>query len=253
MSRRWPPIVLGALLACWTAVNSVQSYLISRNAAQAGTPELAPADIVNAFHVLSYYSPSTWFENRWLGVPAQQNPEDAWITQEILSEIRPDFVVEAGAAYGGGAALWATVLEQVNPNGKVISIDIEDRMGEARRLPVVQRRVQFLIGSSTGPDIVAEVWRQVEGHSAVVILDSDHSRDHVAREIEAYAGLVPVGSYLIVQDTNVNGHPVLPEFGPGPMEAVDEFLATTDAFVPDPSRERLLLTYHPRGYLKRVK
>jgi cephalosporin hydroxylase len=87
----------------------------------------------------------------------------------------------------------------------------------------------------------------------LVILDSLHTREHVLSEIKAYAPLVPVGGYLIVQDSNVNGHPVYPAHGPGPMEALEEFLASTDEFVADRSRERMLLSMHPKGYLKRVK
>ena len=86
-----------------------------------------------------------------------------------------------------------------------------------------------------------------------MILDSDHSRDHVLAEMRLYADLVPVGGYLLVQDTNINGHPVHPDFGPGPMEAVEEFLATNDEFEVDRARERMMFTFHPRGYLRRVK
>jgi cephalosporin hydroxylase len=117
----------------------------------------------------------------------------------------------------------------------------------------VQERVDFLIGSSTDPGIVAEVGRRVKGKSVLVILDSDHRKDHVLKELNSYADFVNLGSYIIVQDTDTNGHPVLKGYGPGPMEAVEEFLATNDDFVPDRSRERLLLTLHPKGYLKRVK
>ncbi len=85
----------------------------------------------------------------------------------------------------------------------------------------------------------------------MVILDSDHSRDHVLRELELYSPLVTPGCYLVVEDTNVNGHPVSPEFGPGPMEAVEAFLETTNDFEVDRSREKLLLTFNPSGYLRR--
>ena len=87
----------------------------------------------------------------------------------------------------------------------------------------------------------------------MVILDSDHTRDHVLRELELYAPLVTPGSYLVVEDTNINGHPVAPEFGPGPMEAVEAFLETTDEFEVDRAREKLMLTFNPSGYLRRVE
>lgn len=87
----------------------------------------------------------------------------------------------------------------------------------------------------------------------MVILDSDHSQAHVAAELTAYGPLVASGCYLVVEDTNINGHPVLPDFGPGPMEAVVAFLQTTPAFEVDASRERFLLSLNPRGYLRRVR
>jgi cephalosporin hydroxylase len=101
--------------------------------------------------------------------------------------------------------------------------------------------------------VVAEVARRVGTGRTMVLLDSDHRMAHVLAELRAYADLVSPGSYLIVQDTNVNGHPVLPGFGPGPMEAVREFLAADDRFEIDRDQERLLFTMHPGGYLKRVR
>lgn len=208
---------------------------------------------VDLYHKAFYYSAKTWRVNKWFGILTEQNPNDVWITQEIIVETRPDFIIETGTLCGGSAALWSAILEQVNPGGRVITIDIMDQAQEARRLPVVQKRVDFLRGSSTSPGIVEEVRNRVKGKKVLVILDSDHSKEHVLRELAAYAPLVSVGSYLIVQDTNLNGHPVDPAFGPGPMEALEEFLAGNPGFEPDRSRERLLFTMHPGGYLKRVR
>jgi cephalosporin hydroxylase len=84
-----------------------------------------------------------------------------------------------------------------------------------------------------------------------VILDSDHERDHVLNELRLYAPLVSAGSYLIVEDSNVNGHPVVSDFGPGPAEAVEQFLAETEEFEVDRSREKFFLTFNPSGYLRK--
>ncbi len=86
----------------------------------------------------------------------------------------------------------------------------------------------------------------------MIILDSDHSRENVTRELVAYSPLVTQGSYLIVEDTNVNGHPVLPDFGAGPMEAVEAFLAAHPTFEVDERREKFLMTFNPRGFLRRT-
>lgn len=87
----------------------------------------------------------------------------------------------------------------------------------------------------------------------MVILDSDHAEEHVFAELRAYRDVVSVGCYLIVEDTNVNGHPARPGFGPGPMEALDRFLATSDDYVVDADRERFMMTLNPRGFLRRVR
>ena len=215
-----------------------------------GRPQ-SQQEIIDNFHKLIYES-AAWDTTRWLGVLSQQNPNDAWIHQEIIFNVKPDFIVETGTLHGGSAALWATILQQVNPKGRIITIDIEDKAAEAKKLPIVKQHVDFLIGSSTDPAIVAEVQKRVRGRKVLVILDSDHHKEHVLAEMKAYADFVSVGSYLIVQDTNVNGHPVLANFGPGPMEAVQDFLATNQQFKPDENAERLMFTLHPKGYLKRI-
>jgi cephalosporin hydroxylase len=208
--------------------------------------------VIENFHKL-YYGSLVWDKNRWLGVRCQQNPNDAWIHQEIIADVKPDFIIETGTLNGGSAALWATILQQVNPNGRIITIDIKDEASEAKKLPIVKQYVDFIIGSSTDSAIVSEVKKRVEGRKVLVILDSDHRKDHVLAEMKAYGPLVSAGSYLIVQDTDINGHPVLPNFGPGPMEAVEEFLTWNPEFKSDANAERLMLTLHPKGYLKRIR
>ena len=246
------PLVGAIVLVLILGTLNLYQYRGSSGGSDAGL--LArPRRVIDAFHQLFYASPATWSRNTWLGIPTQQNPNDAWITQEILYEVKPDVLFEAGTAAGGSAILWATILEQFNPDARVVTVDIVNSSKEARKLPIAQRRVDFLVGSSTEPAIVAEVRRLAAGKRAVVILDSDHAQHHVAQELDLYASLVSVGSYLIVQDTNVNGHPVFPEHGPGPWEAVEEFLVRNPQFEVDRSRERLLFTMHPRGYLKRVR
>jgi cephalosporin hydroxylase len=209
--------------------------------------------VIEQFHKLYYDSSETWLTTKWLGVETQQNPNDVWITQEIIYDVKPDIIVEAGTRAGGSAAVWAMVLQQVNPNGRVITIDIKDYVpDEARNLPIIKEKVDFVLGSSTDPKIIEEIRRRTDGKKVLVILDSDHSKEHVLNEMNAYGPMVTKGSYMIVQDTNINGHPVLPAFGPGPWEALNEYLPKNEQFQPDRSRERLMFTMHPRGYLRRI-
>ena len=206
------------------------------------------SDPVQDFHRLYYDSrETTWANTRWLGVPAQKCPFDLWVYQEILHEVRPDLIVETGTAEGGSALFLASVCDLLR-NGRVVTIDVWDKADRPRH-----ERISYINGSSTDPAIVERVKKLVRRDDRVlVVLDSDHSKAHVLAELRAYAGLVAVGSYVIVEDTNVNGHPVLPDFGPGPREAVEDFLHGQSEFVVDRSREKLLMTFNPMGYLKRV-
>jgi cephalosporin hydroxylase len=139
----------------------------------------------------------------------------------------------------------ATILDQIG-HGRVITVDIEMVSD-----PPEHPRLSYLTGSSVDPQIVAQVRDFVGNERAMVVLDSDHAAPHVYEEMRAYSPLVQVGDYLIVEDTNVNGHPVWPDFGPGPMEAVDRFLSESDEFVIDGRCERFMMTLSPRGYLRR--
>jgi cephalosporin hydroxylase len=89
--------------------------------------------------------------------------------------------------------------------------------------------------------------------TVMVVLDSDHHAEHVLNELRIYGPMVTVGNYLIAEDTNVNGHPVRPDFGPGPWEAVQTFLEENNSFAVDTKREKLLLTFNPGGYLIRTR
>jgi cephalosporin hydroxylase len=207
----------------------------------------APPDAVADFARLYYDSERrTWKNTRWLGVGVQKTPLDLWIYQELLTDIRPSLIVETGSAAGGSALYLATVCDALG-TGEVITVDI----AEAAR--PTHRRITYLRGSSTSPDVVSAVLERARTASPViVILDSDHSRDHVLAELDCYADLVTPGSYLIVEDTNINGNPVLPKFGPGPMEAVSEFLRSRTDFEIDRECEKFFLTFNPGGYLRRL-
>ncbi len=209
---------------------------------------------VDNFHKLWHKSQTTWWENKWLGIRTLQNPMDIWVTQEIIFETKPDVIVETGTFNGGSALLWTMILQQVNTHGRVITVDIEDHTEEAEKFPLWKEKVDFLLGSSVAPEVVGAVEKRVEGKKVLIILDSDHHKDHVLKELLAYSPFVQAGGYIIVQDTNLSGHPVKQETfsGPGPMEAVEEFLAFDKHFEPDQSREHLLFTFCPRGFLKRV-
>jgi cephalosporin hydroxylase len=182
------------------------------------------------------------------GVTTWKCPLDLWIYQEIIHELQPDLIVETGTAYGGGA-LYLSDLCDVVGNGHVVTIDITDRAGA-----VSHPRLTKVLGSSADPAVRDRVLAEAPARGTVmVILDSDHTEDHVLAELRLWADVVTPGSYLIVEDTNINGHPVFAEFGPGPAEAVARFKRERPEFSADPSREKLLLTWNPGGYLRRSR
>jgi len=206
---------------------------------------------IQGFHRLYYHAayetpPQTWGSTSWLGVPMQKCPLDLFVYQEIIYETRPAVIVETGTAAGGSALFLASLCDLLG-QGEVITVDIEDRC------QVQHPRMTRLLGSSTDPAVVARIGQQVRGRPAMVVLDSDHSKEHVLAELRAYSPLVPVGFYLIVEDTNIHGHPVGWRYGAGPSEAIAEFLRQCDAFVVDRRCEKHLLTFNPGGFLRRIK
>jgi cephalosporin hydroxylase len=207
------------------------------------------ADIVDRFHRLYYeVAPHlTWQNTFWMGHRVLKCPLDLWVYQEILHEVRPDLIIETGTAFGGSALYLAQVCDGVGL-GRVITVDVVASVDRPSH-----PRITYLTGSSIDAAILAQLTDAARrAERVMVILDSDHRRDHVLSELQLLGPLVTEGSYLIVEDTNVNGHPADSAHGPGPMEALDEFLAIPTDFVVDPEREKFLLSFNPRGFLRRT-
>jgi len=209
--------------------------------------------IVDGFHRLYYdegvASGATWKNTYWLGRPVRKCPLDLWVYQEILVAVRPDIIVETGTGRGASALFMACICD-ILQNGQIVTIDVNDRPDRP-----AHDRVTYLHGSSTSPEISAEVESIVRRHpgspTVMVLLDAAHNAEHVLEELRIYHQLVSAGSYLIVEDTNINGHPVEPGFGAGPTEAIEMFMSENDVFVVDTDMEKFHLTFNPGGFLKR--
>ncbi|GMV27100.1 MAG: rhamnosyl O-methyltransferase [Phycisphaerae bacterium] len=204
----------------------------------------------DGFHELFYYR-RLWDTTRWMGVQVYKCPFDLWIYQEILFTERPSIVIECGTAQGGTALYLAHMYDLMGAEGGVVTIDIEPS-GAAPQHP----RITYVHGSSVDPGTFERVRAGLKpGDRPLVILDSLHNKDHVLAELRLWHSLVPAGGLMIVEDTNINGHPVYTDFapdqGPGAWEAVDAFLADHPEFEVDEAPERLLMTFNPRGYLRR--
>jgi cephalosporin hydroxylase len=207
-------------------------------------------DIVEQFNDLYYRLNGSGF--RWRGRMLIKNPCDLWTYFEMIREIRPRVIIEAGTAEGGSALWFADTTASCGLSTEIITIDINPKLSEA------PPRVHSLIGRSVDARIVQEVGQLLERFLGVeqgpvmVFLDSDHTKANVLEELKIYSRFVTVGSYMVVEDSNINGHPSFPDFGPGPYEAIMEFASSTEAFVIDREREKLLLTFNPCGYLRCV-
>ncbi|MDI7260208.1 MAG: cephalosporin hydroxylase family protein [Thermodesulfobacteriota bacterium] len=199
----------------------------------------------------------------WLGQPIIQLPQDIVAVQELIWRVQPDFIIETGIAHGGSLILSASILELLGSNGHVLGIDIE--IQEHNRAAILQhplaKRITMLEGSSVDENVIAKVRSFAKNKKRVfVMLDSDHTHNHVLEELKLYSPLVSRGSYLIVFDTAIEDMP--PNFYPNrswgkgnnPKTAVWEFLKTNDRFVVDKEIEhKLLITVAPDGYLRCVK
>ena len=188
----------------------------------------------------------TWHTSRWRGVKVLKTPCDLMMYQELIHKIRPEWIIETGTCFGGSALYMADVCTGIG-KGRVLSIDIKPP-----KSPVQHPRIEFYQGSSTDPQTIAHVRRRVTRGPVMVILDSDHKAGHVLRELRLYGPMVSPGSYMIVEDTNIN-RTVRKDHGSGPGDAVDIYLEETKDFKVDEDCEKYYLTFNPGGYLKCVR
>ena len=199
----------------------------------------------------------------WMGRPIIQYPQDIIAMQEIIWHVKPDLIIETGIAHGGSLIFYASMLELLGGEGKVLGIDIDIREHNRREIEKhpMFKRITMIEGSSVDERVIETVRKYAQGKKRVLVcLDSLHTHDHVLRELEAYSLLVTRGSYCVVFDTIVED--LLDEYstdrpwgkGNNPKTAVREFLKKNDRFVIDKKIEnKLLITVAPEGYLKCVK
>jgi cephalosporin hydroxylase len=198
----------------------------------------------------------------WLGLPVIQMPPDIVVLQEVIWETRPQLVIETGIARGGSLVLYASILELIG-EGEVLGIDVDIRAHNRHAIEShpLSRRIRMVEGSSLDDTVLSEARRAAEAVERVmVVLDSDHTHEHVLAELRAYANLVTVGQFLVVADTFVEDIPVQEHrrraWGQGnnPATALRAWLEEAEGFEPDPFvNAKLLLTASPGGYLRRVR
>jgi cephalosporin hydroxylase len=198
----------------------------------------------------------------WMGRPIIAYPQDMIAMQELIWEIQPDLIIEAGVAHGGSIVYYASLLELIGKDGLVVGIDIDIRKHNRDLIEAhpMMKRIQLIEGSSIDETIVNQVKDIARNKQKIMVcLDSNHTHDHVLAELKAYADLVSVGSYCVVFDTVVedlrdewNNRPW--GIGDNPKTAVWEFMKENSDFEINHSiDDKLLISVAPSGYLKRVK
>lgn len=222
------------------------------------TPE--GLELINEIWTRAGFHHRMMYEPTWLGIPIIQFPGDIVMLQELVWKVRPELIIETGVAHGGTSILFASILELIG-SGKVLAIDIEIR--KHNRLAVqshpMSKRIELIEGSSIDPDVVEQAARASRGVKTLVVLDSNHSYEHVKEEIRQYAKCVSLDSYLVVMD----GIQQLLATAPtgkkewqqdNPLRAIEEFVAeNSHTWEVDTWFERVGPTCVPMGYLRRLK
>jgi cephalosporin hydroxylase len=197
------------------------------------------------------------WNNTFLGIPLLQFPNDLMTYQRLLFDVKPDIVIETGTFRGGLTLYLAMLLENINDQGRVLTVDIDDTGIKAVFAASTIRanlkdKIRFFGGSSTDAKIVEQIAALAKGKKVIVILDSLHEREHVRKELDLYAGFVQAGGYIVVNDTHLEGTRWLPPGDPGPAGAVSEFLTAHSEFKVTRSQPDFLVSCFHAGLLVRL-
>lgn len=253
-----------------TTIDDVAGKVIVQDASGSRTFDIGSAD---AFRAVSLaWLRAGWdtkhvYSFTWLGRPIIQLPEDIIRLQEVIWSIQPDVIIETGIAHGGSLIFYASLFE-IMGRGRVIGIDIEIRPHNRTAIMAhpMAKRIEMVEGSSISPEVVMAVKNRIlPNEKVLVVLDSNHSRDHVLAELRAYSPLVSIGSYIVATDGIMELVQGAPRSAPdwnwnNPRQAALAFAAENDCFViEEPSwlfnegKTQDRVTYWPDAFLKRVK
>lgn len=199
-----------------------------------------------------FHDSNVWKSMHYHGIRTLKLPSDMWNYQEIIFEHNISHVVETGTRHGGSALFFADTLLAKRSSGFVVTVDVDPSANQVRQ----HEKIKFLIGDSGSSEMAQAIFSLLPDDRGPIfmILDSDHAGSHVYRELEALVPFLRAGDYLVVEDSCVNGHPVRPDFGPGPWEAAQEYISRyPGVLVPDKARERKFgATSAPDGYFIRT-
>ena len=237
-----------------------------------GKSETFPIGTPEAFSVLSkVWLRSGWdikhvYSFTWLGRPIIQLPEDLLRLQEVIYSVRPDVIVETGVAHGGGLVFYASLCKAMN-RGYVIGVDIEIRPQNRNAIEAheLSSLITLIEGSSTDPTVIQEVQDQIKPSKTVLVfLDAKHTKEHVLAELNAYAPMINVGSYIVAMDGIMGDLSGAPRTHPdwswdNPKEAAKEFVKNNPNYVIEEPKFQFnegtlkdRVTYWPSGFIKRI-
>lgn len=210
-------------------------------------------DPAEAYHRW-YYDSEVWKQITYLGVPIQKWVGDLWNYQEVIYRLRPRLIVEFGSYNGGSAVYFAELVQRIWPDGRVFAVDIDlSRLDDAAKMHPV---IEWLQASTADPAVAERIriLRENLPGPVFIIIDSDHAKQHVLAELENIRGITRPGDYVLVEDGNINGHPVLPGWGEGPYEALAEYFSRHpgDYEHDDKQEAKFGFTFAPKGYLVRI-
>lgn len=200
-----------------------------------------------------YWESDIWKTTTYCGVPALKSVSDMWNYQEILFQLQPSVIIEFGVNRGGSTLFFSDLMKKTNPNGVIISVDVEDyRYDEVKQCD----NVVFIKDYSTSAETIRRIELIVDKHPGKIfaILDSDHSKENVLNEMISLRSVLKQGDFLLVEDGIVNGNPILEDFGEGPVEAIRKYhqLYPND-YIRDIDREsKFGFTFAPEGFLRRI-
>lgn len=180
----------------------------------------------------------------WMGRPIIQHPEDLVRFQEVMYGLKPDIVIETGVAHGGSLILYASLMKAMGKGRTVVGVDIEIRPHNRKAIEAHElfSMIRLVEGSSIAPDIVKQAASHIlPGDTVLVVLDSNHSREHVLAELEAYHRLVTPGSYIVATDGIMRDVHDVPRGSAhwrtdNPAHAAEEFVARHPEFAVETPR-----------------
>lgn len=181
------------------------------------------------------------------GVPTLKSPIDFWVYQEMIFEMKPDVIIEIGNNYGGSTLALAHTCDLIG-GGRIIGLDIShSRVPEhVRKHP----RITFIEGDAC--QSFESVKKLISDEDRVLVIeDSSHTFDNTLNVLRTYSGLIKPGDYFIVEDS-ICHHGLTVGPNPGPYEAIEAFINENTGFEIDRSKESFLITWNPKGYLRRT-